>query len=95
MCPCSILRFGSYVLKNLTWWCRFMFTFGYGRGHRPPPFNFRRHRPQKPQSSGETFAARVAREAREREEQAEARERKWQQQQEKKVRILVDDVREG
>jgi len=67
-----------------------MFAFGYGRGSRPPPFKFRRRRPQKPQAGGETFAERAAREAREREEQAEARERKRQEQQEKKVRILVD-----
>jgi hypothetical protein len=69
-----------------------MFAFGYGRGNRPPPFNFRRPRPQKPQPSRATYAERAAREAREREEQAEARERKWQQQQERKVRILVDPL---
>lgn len=71
-----------------------MFAFGYGRGSCPPPFKFRRPRPQKSRSGGETYAERAAREAREREEQAEAKERKWQQQQEKKVRILVGRMRE-
>lgn len=71
-----------------------MFAFGYGRGGRPPPFNFRQCRPQKPQRSGETYAERAAREAREREKQAEAKERRWQQQQEKKVCILMHQMRE-
>jgi hypothetical protein len=65
-----------------------MFTFGYGRGTRPPPFTFGRRRPEKPQTRGETYAERAAREAREREERAEDRERKWQQQQAKKVCIF-------
>jgi len=70
-----------------------MFAFGYGRGNCPLPFDFRRPRPQKPQKprwGGETYAERAAREMRE--EKAEARERMWQEQQEKRVCILEDQL---
>lgn len=72
-----------------------MFVFGYGRGNRPPPFNFCRPRPQRPGSGGETNAERTAREARKREEKAEARERMWQENQEKKVCINSRESVEG
>jgi hypothetical protein len=70
-----------------------MFVFGYGRGNRPPPFDFRRRRPQKSQSGREAHAERVAREAREHEKRAEARERKWQEQQDKRVCIPMGQMR--
>lgn len=65
-----------------------MFAFGYGRGNCPPPFNLRRHRPQKPN------AERTTQEAREREEKAETKEKMWRQQKKKKVCIFVDQLRE-